>query len=151
DAQTRSGCFVAISRADAALGGADFVFTFENLALRIEFAVVRENEMGRFAQVKITVDLDAELAESLDFFNEADGIDADGVADAANLFLAQYSGRDEVEDILLAADVNGVAGVVAALSADNDVRLFSKDIDNFAFSFVAPLGTHQNRICHSFK
>ena len=36
--------------------------------------------------------------------------------------------------------IDGVAGVIAALRADDDVRLFGEDIDDFAFAFVAPLG-----------
>ena len=54
--------------------------------------------------------------------------------------LAQNAGRDQVQDIFLFADENRVPGVVAALGADDDVRLFGQDIDNFAFAFIAPLG-----------
>jgi len=33
-----------------------------------------------------------------------------------------------------------VTGVVAALSADDNVRLLGQDIDDFAFALIAPLG-----------
>jgi hypothetical protein len=47
--------------------------------------------------------------------------------------------------------MNGVAGVVAALRAYDDIRLFRQDVDDFAFAFVAPLSADKNRICHSIK
>ena len=40
------------------------------------------------------------------------------------------------------ADENRVAGVVAALRADDDVRLLGQHVNDFAFAFVAPLGAH---------
>ena len=42
-----------------------------------------------------------------------------------------------------------MAGVVAALGSHHDVRLFRQHIDDFAFAFIAPLGAHQNCICHN--
>jgi len=149
--QTRSSCFVTISGADAAFGGANFVFAFENFALGVELAVIGKNEMGRFAQVKIAVDFDPEFAETFDLTDEADRIDDDSITNHTNLFLAQNARGDEMEDVFLAADVNGMAGIVAALCADDDVRFFGEHVDNFAFSLIAPLGTHQNCICHSIK
>ena len=44
-AQTGARRFIAIGRADAALGRADFVLAFANLALFVERAVIRQNEM----------------------------------------------------------------------------------------------------------
>ena len=44
-----------------------------------------------------------------------------------------------------------VAGVVAALGADDDVGLAGEDVDDFAFAFIAPLGADQNRICHALE
>src|SRR5262249_49281491 len=140
DAQTGSGCFVAVGGADAAFGGADFVFAFEKFALGVKFPMIGKNEMGRFAVKKIAVDFDAVLVEALDFLDETDGVDDHAVADDANLFFAQDSRRDEVQDVFLAVDMNGVAGVIAALGAYDDVRVFGEDVNNFAFSFVAPLG-----------
>jgi hypothetical protein len=36
--------------------------------------------------------------------------------------------------------MDGVAGVVAALRAHHHIRFFGKDVDDFAFAFIAPLG-----------
>ena len=49
------------------------------------------------------------------------------------------------------ADKDRVAGVVAALGADHDVRLLGEHVNDFALAFVAPLGADQNRIRHIFS
>ena len=72
--------------------------------------------------------------------DQADRVHHHAVADDATFARAQDAGGDEVEDVFLAADQDGMPGVVAALGADNDVRLVGQDIDDFAFAFVAPLG-----------
>src|SRR5262249_49471018 len=66
------------------------------------------------------------------------------VADDAELFSAKNSGGHEVQDVLLFANKDRVAGIVAAGVSDNDVRFFREDVDDFAFAFVAPLGAYQN-------
>jgi hypothetical protein len=33
-----------------------------------------------------------------------------------------------------------MAGVIAALGSDHDIRLFGEDVNDFAFAFIAPLG-----------
>ena len=77
-----------------------------------------------------------------------DRIHHDAVADDADLVLAQDAGGNEVQDVFLALDVDGVAGVVAALRADHHVRLLGQHVNDLAFAFVAPLGADQNRIRH---
>ena len=105
--------------------------------------------MRRFADEKIAVRLDAELAEPVDFLHQAERVDDDAVADDAELAFAEDARRHQVQDIFLFADEDGVAGVVAALSADDDIRPLGQHIDDFAFAFIAPLGAHENRIGHS--
>jgi hypothetical protein len=46
---------------------------------------------------------------------------------------------------------DSVACVVAPLAAHNDVGLAGKDINNFSFAFVPPLGPNQNRVCHGME
>ena len=44
---------------------------------------------------------------------------------------------------------DGVAGVVPALAADDDVRLGGEHVDDFAFAFIAPLRADQNCVRHN--
>jgi hypothetical protein len=48
----------------------------------------------------------------------------------------------------LIADLHGMAGVVSALVARNDLEALGKQIDDLAFSFVAPLGADD---CNHFR
>src|SRR5712691_11034057 len=59
DAQAGSGGLIAISGADATLGRADLVFAFENLALGVEFRVIRKNELSGLAEEQIDAAFDA--------------------------------------------------------------------------------------------
>ena len=101
-AQAGARGFVAVGRADAALGGADFVFALENFALLIEFAVIRETRDGAVSLMnRLPFDLDAELAQALDFLDQADRVDDDAIADDAHFLRAQDAGGDQMQDIFL--------------------------------------------------
>lgn len=58
--------------------------------------------------------------------------------------------EDEVQDVFLRADEDGVAGVVAARVAHDDVGRLGEHVDDFAFALVAPLSADQNGVCHKF-
>ena len=46
--QAGSRRFVSVGGTNAALGGSDFIFSFEDFALRIEFGMVRKNQVRGF-------------------------------------------------------------------------------------------------------
>jgi hypothetical protein len=46
------------------------------------------------------------------------------------------------------ADANGMAGVVTALVARDDVEVRREDIYDLAFAFVAPLGSDYDYVFH---
>ena len=47
-----------------------------------------------------------------------------------------------MKNVFLSLDMDRVAGIVAALGTYDHVGLLGEHVDNFAFAFVAPLGTH---------
>jgi hypothetical protein len=53
-----------------------------------------------------------------------------------------------VQDVLGASHDDGVAGVVSALAAYDDFRGLCKEIDYFAFAFIAPLGAYEDGVGH---
>src|SRR6185436_2565027 len=112
---------VAVGRADAALGGADFVFALENFALLVQLAVIREDDVRRFTEKQIPVHLDLQLPQAFDFLDQIHRVHHDAVADDALLALAQDAGGNEMQDEFSAAEKNGVTRIVAALRADDDV------------------------------
>ena len=66
-------------------------------------------------------------------------IDDHAVADDAGDAVVQDAGRDQVQDELLAADVDRVAGVVPALVARHAREVRRQQVDDLALAFVAPL------------
>ena len=93
-AQADARGLVAVSRADAALGGADFVLALEHFALRVQFAMIWKDDVRRFAQGKIfRRDLDAGFLQPFNFIDEADRVHDDAVADDTQLVLAQNARR----------------------------------------------------------
>ena len=51
-----------------------------------------------------------------------------------------------MEDEFFLPDLDRVAGVVAALGADDDIGLLGEDVDDLAFAFIAPLGADENGV-----
>ena len=113
--------------------------------------MIGKNKVGGFAEKEVAIDFDTELAQAFDFFDEADGVHDDAVADDAGFAATENSRGHKVEDIFLAFDEDGVAGVVTALRADDDIRLLRQNINDFALAFIAPLGAHENCIGHYFS
>jgi hypothetical protein len=66
------------------------------------------------------------------------------VADQAQRAFAQDARRNQVQDGLLAADDQRVAGVVTALEAHDGADFPGKQIDDLALAFIAPLGTEND-------
>ena len=76
-------------------------------------------------------------------------VDHHAVADRAQLAGVEDPGRDQVELPLLAVADDRVAGVVAALEADHEVRVLGEQVDDLALALVAPLGAHDHDAGHA--
>lgn len=148
-ADAGAGGFIGIGGADAAFGGADFGAAFTDFALGVEESVVGHDHVGGIADEEAAFDLHLHVEERIDFLEEADWIDDHAVADDAFFITAEDAGGDEVEDVFFAFDEDGVTGVVAAGATDDDIGVFGEDVDNLAFTFIAPLGAYQNCVGHS--
>ena len=98
---------------------------------------------------KRPVDVDATFGEGFDFGDERGGIDDYASADDGVLLGAQNAARDELENVTVFADDDGVTGVVAAGDAHDVVERACEIVDNFAFAFVAPLRADHDDRFHS--
>ena len=148
DAEAGAGGFVAVGGADSAFGGADFVFAFAEFAGFVDGAVPGHDEVGGVAEEEVRADFDALFAEAVDFGHEGERVDDDAVGDDAGFAGTEDTAGDQVEDVFFATVNDGVSGVVAALAADDEVGFIGQEVDDFAFAFVAPLGSDENGICH---
>ena len=73
------------------------------------------------------------------------------VADDGPLPGPQDAAGNQLEDELLLADEDGVAGVVAALVARHDIEALGEEVDNFPLALVSPLGAQDNDVFHVIR
>ena len=95
--------------------------------------------MRAIADVETTFDVDAVRDELVDLGEQRLGIEHDAVADRAPHARVQNAARNLVQDERVFAEIDGVAGVRAALIADHPVGALGEDVDELALPFVAPL------------
>ena len=140
---------VLIGRADAAPRGPDRRDGVGGLPERIEFAMQRQNQRDVFGNAQIVrADGDALPLKSCDFVEERLRIDHDAVADHRQLRGPQHARRQQCELVGFAVDHKGMAGIMTALEARNDVGLLRQPVDDLALSLVAPLGADDDNIGH---
>ena len=108
--------------------------------------MVRQDQVGAIADEQPPLDIDAEALQLVHFGEERRRVDDDAVADQAGDAGMQDARGNQVEHELLAADVDGVAGVVAALVAADDREVRGQQIDDLALAFVAPLGAQHGDV-----
>ncbi len=84
----------------------------------------------------------------MDLFHQSNGVDHDPVTDDALSVWVEDPGRDQVQDILLAVEDDGVSGIGTALIARHDVGLLREHVNDLAFPFIAPLGANDDAYAH---
>ena len=67
------------------------------------------------------------------------GVDDDAVADHRRDVRIEDAAGDQLESERLTVDDHGVAGVVAALVADDHAHLFREQVGELRLAFVSPL------------
>ena len=144
DADAAARDLVLVGRADAAAGGADRLAAGGLLAGLIQGDVVRHDQRRGRADLQARAHFHAVAFELADFLLQRGRRQHHAVADQAQRVVAQDAGRDQVQDGLLAADDQRVAGVVAALEAHDGADLLGQQVDDLALAFIAPLGTEND-------
>jgi hypothetical protein len=112
------------------------------------FVMVDEGHRGARSDEKVFLHLHATFAKTFDFPNKGDGVENDSIADHAGLALTQDARGNEMKNVFFTSDDDRVPSIVAALAADNDVGFIREEVDDFSFSFIAPLGADENRVWH---
>ncbi len=126
------------------------VSAFDEFANCVELLVQRQDQGGVLGNTQaLRRDLDALPAEPIDFLEQGMRIEHDAVADDRQLAPAHDAGRQQRELVGDAVDNERVAGVMAALEADDDVGLLGQPIDDLALALVSPLGAHHDHIGHA--
>ena len=136
--------FVAVAVGDAALSGAELCAGLGQ-ALFLQAILCHVERHGDGGAVRdfqvLRADLDALLGQGRDLFLEMLRVDDHAAAHNADDVRTQDAGGDQVQDEFAALVLDGVASVVAALIAGNNVIILAEQVDHAALSLVAPVDT----------
>ena len=104
--------------------------------------------MGPVADHQVVADLDAAGDQAVDFLQDAGRVEHHAAGDDALHLRAEDAAGDQRELVGLAAGDDGMAGVAAALVADDDIVLVGQQVDDLALGLVAPLQTDHASNAH---
>ncbi len=121
----------AISRARSSAG---------DLAGAVQGHVVGQDQGAGVAYLEPVAHGHPAGLQAADLRQQGVGGEHHAVANVAGDAGAEDPGRDQVQNGLLAADDQGVAGVVPALEAHDAVRPLGEQVDDLALALVTPLG-----------
>ena len=110
--------------------------------------MVGEDNVGVVAHHQVVANRYAGGAQVLDFFEKSRRIDDDAVADHRAKVRLQHAGREQRQLVSLAGMHHGMAGVGAAVVANDHVVLGGEDIDDLSLGLVAPLQTDDTSAGH---
>ncbi len=142
-------CLVLVRGADPAPCRADLELAEPCLAALVEQQVVGHDQVrvGRDPQ---PARRDPAPAQPLELLEQHARVDHDAVADHRELAGVEDPGRDEVElEHLVVAD-DRVAGVVAALEADDHVGPLGEEVGDLSLPLVPPLGPDDDDAGHGY-
>ena len=131
---------VAVDRGDAALGGAVGLVRKAGFLEAVQRDVVGHDDDRAVADHEVLrVDADARAPQLLDLAAEMADIHHHAVAEDVHLLMAEDAGGQQVEREGAAVVLDRVAGVVAALIADDHVVILGHEVDHAALALVAPV------------
>src|SRR5437899_7731619 len=90
-AQARSRCFVTIGRADSPLRRSNAAST--QLALLVEYPVIRQDKVSAIADEQVLVDLDSQFAQTVNLTDQRYWLDNNAISNHAGCAASQNSGR----------------------------------------------------------
>ena len=129
---------VRVGGPDSPARGADGGVRQPGFHRSVEGDVVGHDHVGVLADTD-PVDLEAAAGQHVQLGDERGRVHDDAVADHGRDVRVEHAGRDEVELEDLLAEHDRVAGVVAALVADDGRDVLGQEVGRLTFAFVAPL------------
>ena len=147
DAQSATSHLVFVRGANSAQCRADLSLAKLCLDGCFLHPMVGKDDMTTVGYHQPSFDRGPSLFDFFLFFGQRQRIQYDTIADDALHLRMKNAGRNQVKDMTLAADDYSVARVVASLIPSNAVELLRENIDDFAFSLIAPLQTDDGEIC----
>ncbi len=139
---------VLVAGTDAARCGADGDAAFAALRHFLHHAVLRKQHVGAVTDEEIAGYFDARGLQSIDLAKQRGWVDDQTVSDHSFFSGTQDAARNQLEDEFFFADEDRVARVVSALIARDNIEPFGEEIDDFAFTLIAPLRAEDDYVSH---
>ena len=137
-ADTDTSGLVGVGRPDALERGADLVVAAQRLGDGVVGLVPGEDEVRPAGDAE-PVARDAARRQRVDLGEQRRQVDDDAVGDDRDDVVVEDPARRQLQGVALAADDDGVAGVVPALVAHDVAVLLGQQVDDLGLAFVAPL------------
>lgn len=134
---------IGIHRRNAAAGRAELLIAEPVLFKSVKELVIRHADGSTVADLEVFgAYRNAALTQARCFVKQVLKVDDYAGAEDIDGVVAQDTGGKQVQDELALVVYNGVAGVIAALIADNDIVLFREQVDHTALALIAPVGSN---------
>ena len=146
DAQGPTRHLVLVGGADAAAGGADGLSPFGLLPGFVQGHMGGQDQRTCGTDPQSLHDRYAARLQHIDLFEQRIQSDDNAVADETFNAIPQDARGDQVQHGLLAADDEGVTGVVATLEADHCRGSLGEQVDDLTLALVSPLRTYDNDV-----
>jgi hypothetical protein len=104
--------------------------------------------VGTVADAKLLPDINANGLKGGNLLQKGRRVNHYAISDHCQYTGAQNTARYQLQYELFFAYVDCVPGVVSALVTSDGLELFGEKVDDFTFTFVAPLGPENNKIGH---
>jgi hypothetical protein len=140
DADAAVADLVGVAGPDALAGGPVGLRAVGLLARHVEALVPGHHHVRAVGDDEVLPHLDAACAQLRDLGPEHLGVDDDAVRDDVGLARTQDARGDQMQAVGLARVDDRVPRVVAALVADDQVRLVGEEVDHAGLALVSPLG-----------
>ena len=142
--------FVTVKRRNAALGGTVFLILQTGFFQRIQVAVIGQQQGGALRDFQIfRRDGDAGLHDAFHLLPQRFAVQRDAVAQNVYDALAENAGGQQMQTKFPAFVDDGMAGIAAALIADDDVIILCHQVHHAALAFVAPVDSHNCAVRHN--
>jgi hypothetical protein len=100
--------------------------------------------MGVPADLQIFIKCDAPLLQAIHLFEQGCRINHNAIPYDAVFSLVQNTRGDEVQDEFFLPDNHGMARIMAALIARDNVRAVGQEVNDLSLALIAPLGADNN-------
>ena len=139
-AETVARYFIGVCRADTFACSAYLTFTHSSFAGSVEQAVCGHDKMSFLGYAQYAVKVYAVGFEVGGLTAEEYGVEHYAVAYyVCDRTFGENARGNRAEYVLVPVELKGVPGVGTALEAGHDVVVGSENVNNFTFTFVAPL------------